>query len=841
MNRSLPVLTLFIGIGGVFGLDMQTAVGQSLTSIEDASDAVVTQAADPVQIIDIQTTFTATGLSLILVPESGQVSIPEAEIVENALVVNIPGAVLTLPDGDDFLILEPAEGIAAIQAVNLAADTVQLSITGVEAPPIADITTVGQTLQLSITPGNLPAPIVEEDALRVVVAEEELSPYVIPNATTGTRTDTPLRDVPQSIQVIPQAVLEDQQVLRFNDALRNISGVTTSQNDPREPTFTIRGFNFVSTLRDGFRLSFGGAGNIGVQELANVEQIEVLKGPASVLYGPAEPGGVINFVSEQPTRNPVYDLSLRVGNRGLVEPSLDFSGPLTEDGRVLYRLNALYRNEESFRDFDEDIERFFVNPVVSVALGDRTDLRLEFEYYEEDRPGDFGLIAFGDGVLDVPFDQSLGEPGDITKTTSLRTNYQFEHRFSDNWKIRNAFQYYRFDSEVIAALPAFLAFFDETTGILPRNFVKFDEPNDTFELQTNVVGEFSTGAVNHTLLFGVDFFRREEAAVTLLDFTPNPLDVFNPVFGQVPLPDFDALPVFFDSDTQTDLLGVYLQDQIEILDNLKLTAGLRFETFEQEVVNGPSFFFPGGSTSTQTGEAFTPRIGLVYQPVEPVSLFANFTRSFFPNTATTTSGEFLEPLRGEQFEVGVKAELLEGRLSAGLALFNINLENVATPDPNFPLQGSVASGKQRSRGVELDLIGEILPGWNVVANYALIDTEVIESNSGQEGNRLVSVPKNNFNLWTTYEIQEGAMEGLGFGLGINFVGRRFGDLDNSFELDSYVLTNAVVFYQRNNLRIGINARNLFDVDYIEGAVGTRFFDVYPGEDLTITGSIAVEL
>ncbi|MEM9804003.1 MAG: TonB-dependent siderophore receptor [Cyanobacteria bacterium P01_D01_bin.56] len=478
----------------------------------------------------------------------------------------------------------------------------------------------------------------EGESLRIVVTGEEGSRYVVPSAITGTRTDTPLRDIPQSIQVIPREVLEDQQVIRLEDALRNVSGVTPSGGDPRGPRFNLRGFNDATILRDGFRLS-GTNSNLVPQDLSNIEQIEVLKGPAAIVFGAVEPGGAINLVTKQPLSEPFYEVGLRVGNRGLIEPSVDISGLLTEDGRVLYRLNALYRNEDSFRDFDPDVERFFIAPVVSWAISDRTDLTVDFEYIDQQNPGDFGIAAIGDDVADIPFNRSLGEPEDIVTAEYLRSGYRFEHRFSDNWKLRNAFSYANRDERLTNTGSTSL---DETTGDLSRNFQFFEFEQEFFELQTNVVGKFATGSIDHTLLAGIDLIRRDEFTLAGNDFfTPAPLNIFNPVYGQTPRPDFDTIPAFFDGDFQLDFLGVYLQDQITFADNLKLLAGIRYETFEQERVVEPSPFFPG-LDSTQTGDAFSPRVGLVYQPIEEDSLFASYSRSFSTKPASSFSTVLLD-------------------------------------------------------------------------------------------------------------------------------------------------------------------------------------------------------
>ena len=793
-------------------------------------------AAGLVQITDIQLNPTETGVDIILVTESGMLPVPQTTTVGNALIVEIPNATLALSGDDELQVFDPVEGIVLIQAVTLAGQIVQLSITGTDALPGLEVSAESQQLQLSVAIGDPATATTADDSLQIVVTGEQ-DGYVVPNATTATRTDTPLDEIPQSIQVIPQEVLEDQQVIRLNDALRNASGVVSSALDQRGERFIIRGFEGSSILRDGFRLTNGSFGNAGFQELANIQQIEVLNGPAAILAGALEPGGAINLVTEQPLSEPFYELSLRAGNRELIEPSIDISGPLTDDGRLLYRLNALYRNEDYHRDFDVPIERFFIAPVISWAIGDRTDLNVNLEYSNEDRPADFGgLPAIGDRVADVPFDRITGEPDDDASNEILQVGYQFEHRFSESWRIRNSFRYVSFDPEFVSNITAQV---NEDTGDLFRVWLQNAQPTDSYELQTNVVGEFATGPLDHTLLAGVDLYRRDADTFRRIDSTPQPqFNIFDPTYGLTSRPDNFDEPPPKTLEIRTDNLGLYVQDQITLLDNVFLLAGIRYDTVTEDSEN-----LELDTRDSQSDDAFTPRIGLVYQPIEDLSLYTSYSTSFTPNSETTISGELLEPERGRQFEIGARAELLEGRLSANLALFNITKRNVATADPDSPPGQffAVATGEQRSQGIELDVIGEILPGWNLAANYAYTDADITEDNSGLEDNRVFGVPEHNINLWTNYEIQRGNLAGLGFGIGFNYLSDRFGDNDNSYRLEDYFLTSAAISYQRDNWRAAINIRNLFDVDYIDSSEGFRFIENRSGEGFTIIGSLSVEL
>jgi len=508
-------------------------------------------------------------------------------------------------------------------------------------------------------------------------------------------------------------------------------------------------------------------------------------------------------------------------------------------GGVRYRINVLSRTEDSFRDFTTNNNRFFIAPTFRIDIGDRTDLTLNLEYSEDQRPSDFGLVAIGDRVADVPLGRAIGELDDETNTEFFRVGYNFEHRFSEDWKLRNAFYLTHYDSEFFSSFG--VRPLDETTGIQVRAPIFLKQPSTTYELQTNVVGEFATGFVEHTLLIGVDLARRDQLdnVGNINPMAARPFNIFDPVYGTITRVNPETDPILFEGSNQLDSLGIYLQDQVKLLDNLKLLAGVRYDTTRQENITLPSFFVATKTEETQNDDALTPRVGLVYQPIEPVSLYASYSQSFVPNNAMAVTGEFLEVERGEQIEVGVRAELLGGSFITSLAYFNITKENVATPDPNNVLF-SIASGKQRSRGIELDAMGEILPGWNLIANYAYIDSKITEDNGGLEGNRLFNVPEHNANLWTTYEIQGGPLRGLTLGGGLNFVSERFGDNENSFKLDSYFLTNAVIAYERDGWRGSVNFRNLFDIDYIEGTENSRTGEINPGEGFTVIGSLSVE-
>ncbi len=833
-------------------LDRQNLVPGLLTTAIAVCIAPSVQA--QISITNIQINPTDRGIEIILETPPGVDPPIFSGSFGTTFFAEISNAQLNLLTEGDFLQENPAEGIESIRVTQQPNNVVEITVIGSETVPVVNLNQEEGRLVLSLdtieqppdteteqTPTEETTEGEDDEAIELVVTDEaEGSRYFNPNAPgsgrTAVGTDTPLRDIPFSVQTVPEEVIRDQQVIRLDDALRNVSGVQQNQADPRGQRFQIRGFDSSSIVRDGFRQTFGRTGNSGFQDLTNVESVTVLKGPASILYGASEPGGVINIVTKQPQEEPFYEVQFQAGNRGFLSPTIDFNSPLNADKTLLYRINFSYRNEESFRDFDTYVERKFVAPSLTWKPLENTKLTLNVEYSDDDRPGDFGVLAFGDRVVDTPNARVFGEPQDFLRAETLRVGYKFEHEFSDNFKFENAFTYLRYDTKFVTA---FALNVDEPTTTLFRGFTEADQPSTNYEMQSKLISNFNTWSVKHKVLLGVDLNRREQLGnLVRADFNPRsliPLNIFDPVYGLVPFPpDFNQFPRISSSDNQWDRLGISFQDQIEFFDNLKVVAGFRYDSVEQEIDN-----FITGTETVQYDDAVSPRVGVVYQPIEEVSLYGSYAESFFPGSGLVEDGQFAEPETSEQYEVGIRAELFNQRLSFNLAYFDITKNNVSTSNPLFP-NFVLPIGEQNSRGVELDIIGEIIPGLNVVFNYANITAEITDDTDvSLIGNRLFNVPEHSANLWLTYRIQDGFFEGLGFGGGFNYVDDRFGDNDNTFRLEGYTLGNAAIFYERDNWRLALNIRNVFDRNYIQGTDNTRVREVYPGEPFTAIGSLSI--
>lgn len=796
---------------------------QPVTLIDESVDQWA-QASDQVQITDVQLEETSEGIEVVF-SATGELPVPTTQTIGNALIVDLPNVTLSLSDGNDFQVTNPSAGIALI-TVSPRGSGIRVAVTGLNAPPTVAIRTEAPGFVLGVVPGTEQTGSTEQteadaDAIQVVVTGEQEEGYYVPDASTATRTDTPLRDVPASIQVVPQQVLEDQGIVEYRDALENVGGVTLDgqYGGTDAGSIILRGFSQDTNFRNGFRNN----NFYSITESANIQQIEVLRGPASVLYGLTQPGGIVNIVTEQPLSDPYYSFEFTGGQFSFYRPEIDISGPLTEDETVLYRVNLAYQNAGSFRDFVND-ERFFVAPVVQWNISDNTSLVIEGEYLYDDPVFDRGIPALSDGSLVLPVDRFLGYPQiDQFYAEQYRIGYRFEHEFNENWRFRNAGSIF----SVWQGGPRA----DNNGGLIEDQFIPRELRDDesrweNYGIQAEIIGEFTTGPIEHELLIGADFSRFTNAYLSLSTDLP-PLDIFAPDYD-ISIP--DDLQLSYYQTTLTSDFGVYVQDQIDLLDNLHLLIGGRLDFAEQY----QNLF---GEISEQSDTAFSPRVGLVYQPVEPLSLYASFSRSFLPVVGRSATGEAFDPERGTQYEVGVKADINDD-ISLTLAAYHLTKANVLTLDPDNP-DFSIQVGEQRSQGIEFNAIGEILPGWNLVASYAYTDAEVTEDNSLPEGSRLANVAEHTASLWTTYEIQSGAFQGLGFGFGLFFVDDRpgyAGSDPEDFELPSYLRADAAIYYRRDNWRAQINVDNLFDVEYYETHQGSDI--VYPGAPINVRATLS---
>ncbi len=661
--------------------------------------------------------------------------------------------------------------------------------------------------------------------------------YNLPNASTATKTDTPIMETPISIQVVPRAVMQDQQSIQLGDATKNVSGVfqgTTFGGFAEQ--FMIRGFNTnYANYYDGFRFP---ASRLS---LANAERVEVVKGAAANLYGRIEPGGMINVVTKRPQATPYYALEQQFGSYDLYRTTADATGAINKDGSLMYRLNLEYLNKNSFRDYGFT-ERIFVAPSLTWQVSDRTRIDLDFMHSDEDTREDYGVPSnsLTRRPVDIPISRYLGEPStDKSNTKLYNTGVTLSHAFTDDWKVRAKFNYLKRDIVDPQTFPIPFPFaFNAQTGQLGRNYYNGTGSLDSYFGTVDVTGKFSTWGVKHNVLAGWDNYNASSALQNYF-YGANAINIYNPQYNPI-----DVSPLqqndFADTDMQWN--GVYFQDQITLFDKLHILGGGRYDWAAADAgYSGQSLALATASRTGLQNERFNPRVGLLYQPWQWLSLYGNYVESMgTANTAIGVEGNILQPETAEQYEAGFKTSFFDERLTSTVAFYSLTKQNMVVP-----IAGSIFSesiGKARSQGMEVDIAGRITEGLSLIASYAYTDATVLKGNN--EGKRLWNVPRNAGSLWAKYDLQQEAVRGLSIGAGVYFQGQKEGDIGNTFELPGYGRVDALVKYKlpvaKAKTTLQFNVENLLDRQYYAASIPFNNHAINPGAPRTFMGSVKVE-
>jgi len=663
-------------------------------------------------------------------------------------------------------------------------------------------------------------------------AQGPVQGYHATRSASATRTDTSIHETPQSISVVSKDVVEDIGATRLQDALDYAGGVGRANNFGGQglTTFTVRGFTTGEFYRNGFPIN---RGYPNMPDANSIERLEVLRGPATMLYGRGDPGGTFNVVSKQPLAEPKVTLGSQLDDQGMQRATLDASGPLDEQGRLAYRLNVVGEGGDTFRDHVET-ERYGVTPVVTWQATDDTKVIFEGDFMRNNHPLDRGLTRYANQKGTPSRDTFWGEK-DIGKlhNDNNMAQLRFEHLLNDNWSLGGGFQWLDGTLQGNAIEANSLAADGRT---LSRNFNYRKLEWTDKDTQLNLTGHFSTGGFDHTLLTGVEFEDYDYKSIIQRSSGlagSYPIDIFDPVYGQ-PRPVLTRTPTHDKENLKT--YAAFVQDQVALTERLKVLAGARFERFEHDYES----YVTGVKPWNAADNAVTPRVGVIYDLTETVAVYADAARSFKPNTGAAREGGGFEPEKGKSYEMGIKWEALERQLSVDAAIYQIEKKNVLTTDP-LDSTFSVAAGQVRSRGFDLNVAGNITPEWRVIGGYAYVDAEVTKDNTIRVGSRLANIPRNSFSLLNVYEFQDGALKGLGLGAGGKYVAERVGQTSNTpFSMGAYTVVDLLGYYKVNDkVRLNLDVKNLFNRDYEEGAFGNVY--AYPGEPRTVQVGIAYTL
>jgi len=645
----------------------------------------------------------------------------------------------------------------------------------------------------------------KQEELDEIVVSGHQNKYSVKTPSASLRLKTELVKLPQNIQVISSDLLKDQQVTNMMDGvIRNVSGVTMLEHWGNFARVHMRGFR-LPAFRNGVNVqaSWGPLS----EDMSMVDRIEFVKGPAGFMLSAGEPGGFYNVVTKKPTVQKVAEVSMAVGSFDSYRATADFGGKLTENGKLLYRLNGMYQTADSHRG-GEDAERFSVSPAVTYQIANSTSITTELNVQQaESYLGSayvFAPVADGYGSLDRNFKYTdTNYPATDIQEVSLFTN--FRHEFSDNWSFESQFAYLRYEQEGNSTWLLDLS----DSGDVHRYISIWDALDLGKYVQAYVNGSFYTGSIHHQVMAGFDYSQREYWAdwnqLSVIDVAA-PFNIYNPIYGNTVVPVFDRSLKVRDrpdaANTGTTTRGFYAQDEIGFLDDkIRLTLAGRYTDL---VILGKD----------KTDRKLTPRVGLSVDILPSLKAYALYDQSFIGQTGLSASGTYFDPVEANDIEGGIKKTFFEGRLKTSLGVYQITKQNVLVSDPEN-INFSIQLGEIQSKGIEFDLQGELTPDLNIVLNYANTNVEITEdTNPDNIGTRVAGHAKHLTNGWLNYTFPvTSKLKGVGASLGYQYQVDRSAwawGADNQSDLPDYFRLDGGLSWRNDHFRIQANVNNILD-------------------------------
>jgi iron complex outermembrane recepter protein len=667
----------------------------------------------------------------------------------------------------------------------------------------------------------------------VVVGERETK---IPTVNTiATKMPVALRQTPASVGVVTSALIENQGAIVVGDALRNVSGINSQTGYGVFDYFIIRGFE---SLTSGLVLTDGAAEpEITFYNLYNIDRVEVLKGPGAFLYGANPLSGTVNLVRKQPIFKKFLHLGSSYGHFDSYRSTADL-GLADSRGHVAFRLNALWQDSKSYRD-DKDNDNVSVNPALTWRLNEKTSLTANFEHVKSKYKPDTGLPLFNNQVPDVPRTQSYQLPSDISDQKIIRARLDFETHVNEHFTLRNKFYYTDLDwqSDGTLLLGAFSTPFGTVVG---RALNALDDRQKLAGNQLEAILRFNTGGVRHQILAGFEVSRLGDEFTLSVVQQLSPISLVNPIetaTAVTPSP-------FMETDARSITYALYALNQIAFTEKLQATLGGRYDAIDYD--DSRTLFiqgFPIPASANRNYKKFSPMLGIVYAPTANLSFYANTGKAFGPPSTLVVGN--VEAEESTQYEVGAKTRFYNGKLHATVAAYHLKKNNLTISSSSSL---AFLAGKQKSRGLELELMAEPVRQWQTFVAYAFTEpelTEFVDQIDGtptvridRSGNVPAFAPKHILNIWTNKTFGNR----LGLGLGGRHLSKQFIDEDNAYKIDDIFTLDAMLYYQIGNWRWSLNAKNLTDTEY-----ETRGFSLFysasvlPGNPRAIYGQIEFRL
>lgn len=644
-----------------------------------------------------------------------------------------------------------------------------------------------------------------------------LSPYHVEASATATKTDTPLRDIPQTLTVVPKDLLRDQNAQSIGDALKSVPGVSIAQGEGNRDQVVLRGISsssdfFVNGVRDDQER---------FRDLYNVQSVEVLQGPAAVLFGRGGAGGIVNLVTAAPQRGAPSDAAAELGAYGHKRATAQVGGPVGATGA--FRLSLMGEDSGGFRD-TYFLHRYGVNPVVGFTAGRATTVTLGFERLYDRRRADRGIPSQNGRPVDVPASQFFGSSDQNVAMSGADTAYAtIQHRISPSLAIRNHTLVGRYDK---AYQNVYAGSAVSPAGTFTLSAYNHDIERTNVFNQTDLTYHARTGGISHTLLAGIeaghqfqDELRHTAAPIANV---PVSLSVRDAVFATAPLA--------VDRHASGDVLAGYAQDQIVLSPRWKALVGARIDRFAVSVRD----HFPGNPDLARVDTAVSPRAGLIFQPSDAVSLYSSYSYTFIPSGQTlglATNTAELGPENARNYEIGAKLDLLDKRLNVSAAAFRLDRNNVknTAPDDSTRL---VLTGQQRTDGITISAAGNLTRDWKLYGGFARLDGRITSATTAAPAGRLIGLmPRNHLTLWTTYDVSAH----WGGGGGVVDQSQVFTSFSNAVVLPRFTRADAVLYYTFARYRIALNAQNVFNTAYY--ATANNDNNISPGAPRSVQLSL----
>lgn len=667
---------------------------------------------------------------------------------------------------------------------------------------------------------ELPSVVVKE-------TQETGGSYEATRSSVATKTAVPLRDVPQSVNVVTQSVMRDQNALSLQDSLANVAGVSFSIGDAQRDQVSIRGFTaindqFVDGVRDDA---------LYYRDLSNIERIEVLKGPSSVLYGRGSAGGLINRVTKKPQANPVTEVAATVGSRGQRRGEFDL-GAANADNTVLFRLTGAAEDSTSFRN-QFFLERQAIAPSVLFKLSPQTQLLLQADYLNDKRLADQGVPSLRGRPVDVPvstyYGAANGKDRAYVQSEVASTTATLDHEFGTGMKLHSVLRAYDYSLDRnYTTISRVNATANPTVTVALNNRLR-DESG--FYLQNELTQKLQWGGTEHHLLYGLELGRQRKSEISTMRNNAATYDLFNPVLVDM-APLASNLPRRSDNRTRIHIAGLYLQDQITLTPQWKLLGGVRYDSLKQDRDD----LTATNQDLQRTDHTLAPRLGVVYQPTETLSFYASYSQSFQPIAESYVfrgNSDQLKPTETENKEVGVKMDV-GASASLTASVFEMSQTNIQVQDPNNTTF-ALPVGKQRTRGMELTYNGRLGAQWEITGGYAYLDgkisrsTELTSAGTPFQGNTAALTPRHSVTLWVKHKLPGGYYVAAG--------GRaesaRFASSDNLTTLPGYGVIHLGAGYESKQFDITATVKNAANRKYYASAhSGANDYNM-PGEPLSL--------